>query len=81
MKTIRTDSEVSVGLADGETLRGKLQTRDEKIEIISENARHEAAPAQIVALRDAASQRDYERLLHPSWTRVWAGTATLGMAG
>jgi hypothetical protein len=32
-------------------------------------------------LRDAAEQRQYERMLRPGWGDLWAGAASLGLAG
>lgn len=39
------------------------------------------APGSIVAIRDNAEERAYERQLHPTLLQLWTGTATLGLAG
>jgi len=39
------------------------------------------AVGDIVALRDAAEQRSYDRLLAPGWTELWTGTAGLNFGG
>jgi hypothetical protein len=81
VKTLTTDKPLHVVLPGGKTVQGRIETRDDKLEIISETERSAAARAEIAALRDAAEQRAYERLLQPGWTQLWAGTATLGLAG
>ena len=37
--------------------------------------------AEVVTIRNADEQKAYERLLNPPWSRLWAGTATIGFAG
>lgn len=36
---------------------------------------------EVIALRNAAEQSAYQRLQHPGWGKLWAGTATAGFAG
>jgi hypothetical protein len=81
VRTLTADQPVSVVLSTGETLRGTLQQREEKVEIESAGARREVALAEITALRDADEQRAYERLVNPGLRELWAGTAALGFAG
>ncbi len=81
VKTIRTETPVTVELLGGQSVRGKIEMREGRLEIAEETARRGITLADISALRDAAEQRTYERLLQPSWTQLWAGTATLGLAG
>ncbi len=81
VKTIRTQSEINVGLVTGETVRGRVETRGDTIDITTLSEQRRATRAEIAALRDAAEQRAYERLLQPGWTQLWAGAATLGLAG
>ena len=81
VSAIRTQSEINVGLLTGETLQGRLETAGDTFAITAVNQRREVTRAEIAALRDAAEQRGYERLLEPGWTQLWAGAATLGLAG
>jgi putative salt-induced outer membrane protein YdiY len=81
VKTLHTDNPVHVVLSGGETVRGKIETREDQLEIAEETLSRKATFSEISALRNAAEQRMYERLLEPSWTQLWAGTATLGFAG
>ena len=39
------------------------------------------APADITTIRDADEQKAYERLKKPGWGELWAGTASVGLAG
>ena len=79
--TIRADEPVNVVLSDGKTVQGTIVSRDERVEIDAAGARQEVALGDITALRDAAEQRQYEKLLKPGWMQLWAGTASLGWAG
>jgi putative salt-induced outer membrane protein YdiY len=46
-----------------------------------QETQQEVAPADVVAIRNADEQKAHERLLHPPWIGLWAGTATIGFAG
>jgi hypothetical protein len=81
VKTLTAEKPLTVVLPGGQAVQGRIETRDDKFEIITEAERRAALRADITALRDAAEQRAYERLLEPGWTQLWAGTATLGLAG
>ena len=79
--SITADKPVNVVLNDGRTLRGTLTTAGEKVEVVADNTRASVAPGDITVLRDADQQRAYERLLRPSWSGLWTGSASLGFAG
>ena len=64
--TIQSDAPLNVVLTDGKTVQATLQT---------------LTPAEVVTIRNADEQRAYERLLRPGWGQLWAGTATIGLAG
>jgi hypothetical protein len=81
VKTVRTDAPINVVLTGGETIRGTVSAEGEKLAIQEENRRREAALADVSALRDAAEQRQWERLQSPPLTALWAGTVTFGLAG
>jgi putative salt-induced outer membrane protein YdiY/small nuclear ribonucleoprotein (snRNP)-like protein len=81
VQTLRADEPVNVVLSDGKTLQGTITTRDQRVEIDAAGVRQEAPLSEITALRDAAEQRAYERLLSPGWGQLWAGAAALGFAG
>ena len=81
VKTLTADKPLHVVLPGGQTVQGRIETREDKLEIIGETERRAATHAEIAAIRDAAEQLAYERLLEPGWTQLWTGTATLGLAG
>ena len=70
---------LNVVLPDGETVQATLQTSEGKIEL--KETRQSLAPADVVTIRNADEQKTHERLLNPPWSRLWAGTATIGFAG
>ena len=79
--TITADEPITVVLPGGQSVQGKIVTRDGRIEIETAGERREATLTDIEALRDAAEQRAYERLLEPGLMQLWAGGATFGLAG
>jgi putative salt-induced outer membrane protein YdiY len=76
---IQSDAPLNVVLPDGKTVQATIQTSDGKVEL--KESRQTLAPAELVTIRNAAEQANYERMLNPPWSRLWAGTATIGFAG
>ncbi|MFN7924365.1 MAG: DUF481 domain-containing protein [Bryobacteraceae bacterium] len=72
---------LNVVLPGGQTVQGTLATAGDKVEVAVKDNKQSVAPAEIVALRNDAEQKAYERLLHPGILDVWAGGATIGWAG
>jgi hypothetical protein len=81
VKTMTAEEPLHVVLPGGETVQGRIETREDKLEIIAETEHRAATRAEIAAIRNAVEQQAYERLLEPGWTQLWAGTATLALAG
>ena len=81
VESIKTDKPVNVVLQDGRTAQGTLETAGENVEISAPSGKVTATPAQITAIRDADEQKAFDRLQHPGWMQLWAGTGTLGFAG
>ncbi len=75
--SLTTDTPVNAELASGQQIQGRVTTEQGRVQI----GQVTAAPGDVKVLRNAEEQAAYERLLHPSWGRLWAGTATLGWAG
>jgi len=75
--TLTTENPINAELANGQTIQGRITTANGKLEIGNQTV----APADLTALRDAAEQANYERLLNPSWLQLWAGNATIAWAG
>lgn len=79
VKSLRSDSEVFVQLSSGDVVKGKVTTSGNQLEVVGAQTR--AAPlAQVTAVRHAAAQRAYERLLHPRVWDLWAGSFDFGLA-
>jgi hypothetical protein len=81
VESIKTDKPVNVVLQDGRTAQGTLATTGPNVEISTQAAKLSVTPAEIATIRDADEQKAFDRLQHPGWTDLWAGTGTLGLAG
>jgi putative salt-induced outer membrane protein YdiY len=78
---IMIEEPVTVILSDGRSVKGTLSTAEGKARIASDDTTIVVGLADIGAIRNADEQRAYERLLSPGWGQLWAGTATVGLAG
>jgi putative salt-induced outer membrane protein YdiY len=79
--SIQSDKPLHVVVPGGKTVQGTLATTDGKIEIATTDGKLTFAPADVATIRDDDEQAGYERLQHPSWAQLWAGTGSLGFAG
>jgi len=79
VSAIQSDKPLNVVLPDGKTVQATLASSEGRLEL--KETRQSIAVSEVSAIRNAAEQAAYERLLNPSWSRLWAGTATLGFAG
>ncbi|MBY0374722.1 MAG: DUF481 domain-containing protein [Bryobacteraceae bacterium] len=82
--TIKADQVLNVVLPEGKTVKAKLDTQEGKVAVATTDPNVPATsvePAAIVALRNDAEQKSYERLLAPRLIDLWAGNATIGWAG
>ncbi|MEP6716592.1 MAG: DUF481 domain-containing protein [Terriglobia bacterium] len=78
--SIRTDKPVNVVLADGRKVKATMATAGAVVEIAAQPI-FSVAPSDITTLRDDAEQAAFDRLQHPGWGDLWAGSAALGLAG
>ena len=76
VKSIVTDAPVTVVLAGGKTVEGKLETSGDQVEVGGQTA---PLPS-VNTVRNAAEQAKYERFLHPPIYDLWAGYYDLGIA-
>lgn len=76
---LTTDEAVTVTLAGGEQIETLLRVGGGRA-ILAAVGR-EVAVEEVATIRNAAEQKAYERLRRPRLTDLWAGTATLGLAG
>jgi hypothetical protein len=81
VESVKADKPVNLVLQDGRTIQGTMATVRDKIEVTAKDTTLSVAPADVTTIRDAAGQQAYERLLHPGWGQLWAGTGTIGFAG
>src|SRR5262249_4704967 len=77
---VTTDQPLTVVLENNRTLQGTLATADGEIEVSGQGNRIAVTASEIEALRNAAEQRAYERLLHPGLSELWAGAGSVGLA-
>ena len=76
VKSIATDAPVTVVLAGGKTVEGKLATSGDQVEVAGQTA---PLPS-VTTVRNAAEQAKYQRFLHPPLNDLWAGYYDLGIA-
>jgi hypothetical protein len=81
VQSLTTDKPVFVELPDKQTVMGTIQSNEDRLEVATPDTRHDTTLAALVAIRNSEEQEAYERLQDPPWTRLWAGSITLGWAG
>jgi putative salt-induced outer membrane protein len=79
--SIRTETPVNVETSDGKTVKANIETQGDQIQITAPGATERIPPANIVALRDDAEQKNHERFLHPGLLDLWAIRGSFGIAG
>jgi len=76
VKSLKSDQELVVVLPGGESVKGKISTNGDNLEVASKSA----PLAGISAIRDEAEQKKWEKLEHPGLGELWAGNFDLGLA-
>jgi putative salt-induced outer membrane protein YdiY/sRNA-binding regulator protein Hfq len=72
---------LSVQLNNGQVVSGNVTTEDGKFEVATRERGQVAAPREnVVAIRSAAEQSDYDRLQHPRITDLWSGLLDTGLS-
>ena len=79
VKSIRSDAELNVVLPSGETVKGKIASTGDQLQIASGTGTKTAPLAGVTALRDAGEQHNFERLLHPRILELWNGNFDIGL--
>jgi putative salt-induced outer membrane protein YdiY len=79
--TVTTDQPLNVVLPGDRTVKGNIQTVDNRIQVAAPEGRQTVAATEVVALRNDAEQKKYERLLHPGILDLWTITGSLNLAG
>ena len=80
VKSIRSDAELNVVLPSGETVKGKIASTGDQLQIASGTGTKTAPLAGVTALRDAGEQHNFERLLHPGILELWNGNFDIGLS-
>jgi putative salt-induced outer membrane protein YdiY len=81
IESITAEKPVHVIFQDGRTLQGTLTVGGGKAEVTTPQGKIHVSPADIVVIRNDDEEVAYQRLLHPGWGQLWAGTGTVGFAG
>src|ERR1035438_3848346 len=80
VKSIRSDAELSVVLPSGETVKGKIASAGDQLQIAAPAGTPTAPLAGVAAVRDAGEQHNFERLLHPGILELWNGNFDMGLS-
>jgi hypothetical protein len=81
VETINIQDPVNVVLSGDRAIKGAITTEDGRLVVDSPGTPQTVLPADVVALRNDAEQRAYERLLRPGLLDLWAITGSLNIAG
>ena len=76
VKSLKSDQELVVVLPSGESVKGKISTNGDNLEVAAKSA----PLAGISAIRDEAEQTKWEKLEHPGLFELWAGNFDFGLA-
>ncbi len=81
VESAKADTPINIVMPNDQTVRGTLSVAPNKVQVTTGGSTKTVQAADIVALRDAAEQKAYERLLKPRLGDLWLGNANLGWAG
>ncbi len=81
VESVTAEKPVNIVLQDGRALQGTLTSAGDKAEVTTPQTKVNLAPTDIVVIRNDDEEKAYQRLLHPGWGDLWAGTGTVGFAG
>lgn len=79
VQDIKSDQQLHVGLNDGQTVVGPVNTTDGKIQVSTKTTGNVEAPKEnVVVMRSDAEQVAWERLRHPGLLQGWTGGVNVG---
>ena len=78
---INSDEPLHVVIAGDRVLQGTVETKEDKVVISVPGEPESVLPSQVVAIRNSAEQRVYERLLSPGLLDLWAIAGSFNIAG
>lgn len=77
---LASDGVLTVALPDGQSIKGKITLREDKLDIEAPGGIQTIGIRQVSAIRDAGEQRAFEKLQHPGLLSLWAGYADVGVS-
>ena len=80
VKSLRSDAELNVVLPAGQTVKGKLSTTGDQLQIAAGRETKTAPLAAVATVRDAAEQHASNACEHPGILELWSGNFDLGLA-
>ena len=80
VKSIQSDTDLFVQMPSGETVKGKLATSGDQLQVATGTETKSAPLAKVAAVRDASEQHTLERLRHPGLLQLWTGNFDIGLA-
>ena len=80
IKSLKSDQELVVVLPGGESVKGKVSTSGDNLEVAAPAGEKTAPLAAVAALRNDAEQHAWERLQHPGIFQLWNANYDLGLA-
>ncbi len=79
--TVKSDEAINVTLAGGKTVKAKIETQGDRIQVAAPEVPQAVDPKDVVTLRDDAEEKTYQKYLHPRLLDLWAVTGSLNLAG
>jgi len=80
IKSLKSDQELVVVLPGGESVKGKVSTSGDNLDVAAANGEKSAPLSGVTAVRDDAEQHAWERLQHPGILELWTGAYNMGLA-
>ena len=79
--SVTTDQPLNVVLPNNRTVKANIQSQDGRIQVNEPAGPLNVPPDEIVALRNDAEEKTYDRLVHPGPFDLWTITGSLNLAG
>jgi putative salt-induced outer membrane protein YdiY len=79
--SVQADKPLNLGVPGGKTVQGTIATTNGKLDVTTKDTKLTLDPGDITTIRNDDEEAAYERLQHPGWGQLWAGTASVGFAG
>jgi putative salt-induced outer membrane protein len=79
--SITTAQPVNLVLTGDKVAQGVIATSGNNVEVTTSTGKLTFPFSDVTVLRDANEEQAYEKMLHPNWGQMWAGTGAIGLAG